>query len=301
MRKAARDLPPGQSTKVPYLFLIPWFLGMLVLVLAPLAASAYLSLTDYDLIGSPTYIGFENYSYMWDDFRFWKSLKVTTSYVIFSVPLTLVAALGVAKMVEAGGRGMGFFRLVFYLPSLLGASVAIAVVWRQIFAGNGVLNQLLGFIGIQGEPWISDPDYSIGVLVLLAVWQFGTPMVIFVAGLKQIPESLYEAAEIDGATKWQSFLQITIPLLSPVIFFNLVLGFINAFQAFTPAYIISGGTGGPADSTLFFTLYLFQQGFGSLQMGYAAALAWVLVLIVGAITAVNFVAQRYWVFYGDER
>lgn len=301
MRRAASDLPPGQSSVVPYLFLIPWIIGMVLLMLAPLAASAYLSLTDYDLIGSPSYIGFENYSFMWHDFRFWKSLRVTTVYVAFSVPLTLVAALAVAKMVEAGGRGMGFFRLVFYLPSLLGASVAIAIVWRQVFAGNGVLNQFLMMIGIEGEPWISDPDYSVGVLVLLAVWQFGTPMVIFIAGLKQIPESLYEAAEIDGATKWQSFFSITIPLLSPVIFFNLVLGFINAFQAFTPAYIISGGTGGPADSTLFFTLYLFQQGFGSLQMGYAAALAWILVLIVGAITAVNFAVQRYWVFYGDER
>ncbi|WP_010203995.1 carbohydrate ABC transporter permease [Salinibacterium sp. PAMC 21357] len=285
--------------RIGLLFLAPWFVGILLLVIAPLIASAYFSLTDYDLITRPNFIGFDNYERMATDDRFWQSMKVTGTYVLFSVPFTLIASLAVAMLLKGGLKALSFFRLVFYLPSLLGASVAIAVVWRQMFSGDGLINGLLALVGIDGPAWVSNPDYSLGTVILLAIWQFGSPMVIFLAGLKQIPESLYDAAALDGASRIQVFRNVTLPLLSPVIFFNLVLGFINAFQAFTPAFIISGGSGGPADSNLFITLYLFQQGFGALDMGYAAALAWVLVIVVGLVTAVNFALQKYWVFYED--
>jgi multiple sugar transport system permease protein len=188
---------------------------------------------------------------------------------------------------------------VFYLPSLLGGSVAIAILWRQIFGTTGLVNQFLELFGIQGVGWVSHPDYALGTLVILNVWTFGAPMIIFLAGLRQIPEMYYEAASIDGATRFRQFFTITIPLLTPIIFFNLVLQLIGAMQTFTQAFVVSGGTGGPADSTLFFTLYLYQQGFASLNMGYASAMAWLLLILTAVLTAINFVLSKYWVFYND--
>jgi multiple sugar transport system permease protein len=191
---------------------------------------------------------------------------------------------------------------VLYLPSLLGGSVAIAVLWKQIFGYDGLINTALyDLFGIDGPSWISNPDYALETLVALRVWQFGSPMVIFLAGLRQIPTELYEAAAIDGAGPWTLFRRVTLPLLAPVIFFNLILQTIDAFKAFTPAFIISGGTGGPVDSTLFYTLYLYQEGFGYFRMGYASALAWVLVVIIGTFTAAAFMTSRYWVHYEDRR
>jgi multiple sugar transport system permease protein len=197
-------------------------------------------------------------------------------------------------------RGLSFYRSAFYLPSLLGASVAVAVLWRLIFGGEGLANQLLGLIGIESTTsWIADPDTSLGTLIALHVWTFGSPMVIFLAGLRQIPREFYEASSVDGATALRQFRSITLPLLTPIIFFNLVLAIINAFQSFTQAFVVSGGTGGPSDSTLFYTLYLYQEGFGAYRMGYASALAWLLVLIIGVFTAVNFWLSKYWVHYDD--
>jgi multiple sugar transport system permease protein len=224
---------------------------------------------------------------------------VTFSYVLVSVPLQLAMALGLALLLDRGVRGLAFYRSVFYLPSLIGGSVAIAVLWRAMFGTNGLVNEALALVGIQGQGWISEPGTALSTLVVLNVWTFGSPMVIFLAGLRQIPASLYEAASVDGAKHWRQFRSITIPLLTPIIFFNLVLQIIHAFQTFTQAFVVSGGTGGPADSTLFFSLYLYQRGFGHFDMGYASALAWVLLLIVAAFTAVNFWASKYWVFYDD--
>jgi multiple sugar transport system permease protein len=187
------------------------------------------------------------------------------------------------------------YRGIFYLPSLLGGSVAIAILWRQVFGAEGLVNNLLGLEG----SWISRPSTVLSTLIVLAAWQFGSPMIIFLAGLKQIPQDLYDAAAVDGAGKVSTFLRITLPLLTPIIFFNLVLQMIGAFQAFTPAFIISGGTGGPSDSTLFYTLYLYKKGFEFLDMGYASAMAWVLLLIIAVFTAVAFYTSRYWVHYGD--
>jgi multiple sugar transport system permease protein len=194
---------------------------------------------------------------------------------------------------------VGFYRSVFYLPSLLGASVAVAILWRQLFGSTGLVNQVLALFDIEGLGWISNPDTALGTIILLHVWTFGAPMIIFLAGLRQIPIMYYEAAEMDGANTWQKFRKITLPLLSPIIFFNFVLGIIGSFQSFTQAFIVSGGSGGPADSTMFFTLYLYQQGFTRFDMGYASAMAWLLFAIIAAFTAINFLAAKYWVFYDD--
>jgi multiple sugar transport system permease protein len=197
-------------------------------------------------------------------------------------------------------RGLAFYRSVFYLPSLMGSSVAIALLWRQIFGTDGLVNQVLRSLGWANPPgWIADPSTALYTIILLHVWTFGSPMIIFLAGLRQIPTMYYEAASVDGASKWTQFWNITMPLLSPIIFFNLVLQVIGAFQSFTQAFIVSGGQGGPADSTLFYSLYLYQKGFADLDMGYASAMAWLLVVIVGILTAVNFLLSKYWVFYDD--
>ena len=283
-----------------YAFLTPWFLGFLGLTLGPALASLYLSLTDFDLVRDPRWIGAANYVRIaTNDPKFIASMRVTFTYVGLAVPLKLAFALGIALVLNKGIRGLPVYRALFYLPSLLGASVAIAVLWRQLFAGDGLVNRLLLPFGIHGPSWISNPDYSLYTLVVLSVWQFGSPMIIFLAGLRQIPREVYEAAAIDGATPWHQFWRITLPLLTPVLFFNAVVQTIDAFKAFTPAFIISAGTGGPIDSTLFYTLYLYQEAFNYFRMGYAAALAWVLVCIIAFFTAISFGTSRYWVHYSD--
>jgi len=236
-------------------------------------------------------------------------LRVTITYTVFGVPLQLAAALGLALLLDRGLRGLPLYRSIYYLPSLLGGSVAIAILWRQIFGAQGLVNQVLelpvisgiaGFLGIEPTGWVTNPDTALWTIILLHVWTFGSPMVIFLAGLRQIPSMYYEAAAVDGAGGVTRFLRITLPLLTPIIFFNLVLQIINSFQSFTQAYIVSGGRGGPADSTLFYSLYLYQTGFDNFDMGYASAMAWLLLMIIAGFTAVNFFASRYWVYYGDE-
>jgi multiple sugar transport system permease protein len=237
---------------------------------------------------------------MLGDVRLHNALKVTFIYVFVSTPLQLILALAVAMLLNEGMKGLPFYRSVFYLPSMLGSSVAIALLWRQIFGTEGLVNQVLRLFGVAANTgWVSDPKYALSTIILLHVWTFGSPMVIFLAGLRQIPTMYYEAAAVDGASRRTIFTKITLPLLSPIIFFNLVLQIIGAFQSFTQAFVVSGGTGGPSDSTMFYTVYLYQRGFGQFQMGYAAAMAWLLVLIIAVFTAINFFASKYWVFYGD--
>jgi multiple sugar transport system permease protein len=297
-RLAAREA--GRDNKAGYLFLLPWLIGLVVIVAGPMFASLYLSFTNYSLIQAPEWIGLDNYVRMFDDPRLRKSLAVTFTYVIVGVPLQLIVALAVAMLLNEGMKGLALYRSIFYLPSMLGASVAIAVLWRQMFEVDGLVNQVLRQFGIPATTsWIADPQYALWTIILLHVWTFGSPMVIFLAGLRQIPGMYYEAASVDGASKWAQFRKITLPLLSPIIFFNLVLQVINAFQSFTQAYVVSNGTGGPADETLFYTLYLYQRGFVQFQMGYAAAMAWLLVVIIAAFTAINFYFSKRWVFYGD--
>jgi len=217
------------------------------------------------------------------------------------VPLKLCVALALAMALDRSVRGVAVYRATFYLPSLLGASVAIAILWRQIFGADGLINQLLELtLGIIGPGWVTHPDYALWTLVVLAIWQFGSPMIIFLAGLRQIPQDLYEASAMDGAGPVRQFFRITLPLLAPVIFFNLVFQTIEAFKAFTQAFIVSGGIGGPVDSTLFYSLYLYIEAFGNFRMGYASALAWLLLVIIGIFTALAFLSSRYWVYYEDE-
>ncbi|QKJ18658.1 carbohydrate ABC transporter permease [Microbacterium hominis] len=289
-----------KQNKAAYLFLLPWFVGLALITVGPMIASFALSFTRYNLLSPPRFNGLDNYARMLEDDRLWTSLTVTFTYVFVSVPLQLAVALLLAIVLDRGLRGLAFYRSAFYLPSLLGASVAIAMLWRQLFGVDGLVNTVLGWFGIEGQGWISNPDTALGTLMILNVWTFGSPMVIFLAGLRQIPTMYYEAAAIDGASKRQQLFRITIPLLTPIIFFNLVLQVIGAFQSFTQAYIVSGGSGGPVDSTLFYTLYLYQQGFTSLNMGYASAMAWILLLIVAALTALAFWTSKYWVFYDDQ-
>lgn len=284
-----------------YGFLAPWLVGFFALTFGPAIVSFYLSLTDFSGLGGASWVGAENYVRIaTDDPRFWTAMNVTFTFVLLSVPLKLVFALAVAMALNKGLKGLSLFRAIFYLPSLVGGSVAIAVLWRQIFSGDGLLNQALNALfGYEGPSWISNPSYALYTLVLLAVWQFGSSMIIFLAGLRQIPLDMYEAASIDGAGKVRQFFKITLPLLTPVIFFNAVILTIDAFKAFTSAFVVSDGTGGPIDSTLFYTLYLYQEAFTNFRFGYASALAWVLVLIIAFFTAMSFLTARFWVHYDD--
>ncbi len=282
-----------------HVFMTPWLVGLLAVTALPMLASLYLAFTDYNVLSSPEFIGTANFTRLVDDARFWSSVRVTLTYVVVSVPLQLAFALLLALVLDKGLRGLTFYRSVFYLPSLLGTSVAVAVLWRQIFGHDGLINQALALVGIEGSSWLQNPQTALGTLVVLNVWTFGSPMVIFLAGLRQIPEELYESARVDGAKVLRQFSHITLPMLTPIIFFNLILQTIGAFQSFTQAHVISGGTGGPVDSTLFYTLYVYQQGFVSFDMGYASALAWVLLVFIALITALHFALSKYWVFYGD--
>jgi multiple sugar transport system permease protein len=298
--KRLRKREANRDNKAGYLFLLPWLIGLVLITVGPMLASLYLSFTNYSLIQAPKWTGLENYARMITDPRLHQSLKVTFLYVFVSTPLQLALALAIAILLNEGMKGLPFYRSVFYLPSMLGSSVAIAVLWRNMFESDGLVNQILRMVGLNVRTsWIGDPSYALWTIVLLHIWTFGSPMVIFLAGLRQIPGMYYEAAAVDGATRWTMFRRITLPLLSPIIFFNLVLQIINAFQAFTQAFVVSNGTGGPSDSTLFYTLYLYQRGFVQFQMGYASAMAWLLVVIIAVFTAINFFLSKYWVFYGD--
>jgi len=302
--------PPGESrgrkslseNVAGYIFLVPWLLGILFFVGGPALVSLYLSITNFNLLSTPKWIGLQNYVQMFTlDPQYVASLGVTFTYVLFAVPLSLAGALVLATVLNRDIKGIGLYRAIYYVPSLLGGSVAIAILWRQIFGSSGLVSKAYEFFGLPPTSWISTPSHALWTLIILHVWQFGSPMIIFLAGLKQIPRELYEAAAVDGAPRWRQFVSITLPLLTPIVFFNLVLQMIYAFQAFTPAFVVSSGTGGPANSTLFYTLYLYQQGFGNFRMGYASAMGWILLIIIGVFAAIAFSTSRYWVYYGNDR
>jgi multiple sugar transport system permease protein len=290
-----------------YAFLVPWLLGFFVLTLYPMGYSLYLSFTQFNILQPPKWIGLRNFFIMFvgnaqypKDQRFLNSLLVTFRFVFISVPLKLIFALGVAMLMSQKLKLVPFYRTLYYIPTLLGGSVAIAVLWRRLFAGDGVLNTIIhGLFKVSPPAWISNPKYALYTLILLAVWQFGSPMIIFLAGLKQIPQEYYDASSVDGAGKIRQFFSITLPCLSPIIFFNLVMQMISAFQSFTQAFIVSGGQGGPLDSTMFYSLYLYMKGFGFSEMGYASAMAWILLLIIAALTLLTFRASGSLVTYGS--
>jgi multiple sugar transport system permease protein len=289
-----------------YLFLLPWLIGFFVFTLYPMMYSFYLSFTQYNVLQPPQWTGLRNLFVMFvgnaeypRDTRFLNSLFVTLRFVFVSVPLKLIFALAVAMLMNQKLKLIPFYRTIYYIPTLLGGSVAIAVLWRRLFAADGVINAILrGLFNADPPAWISNPKYALYTLILLAVWQFGSPMIIFLAGLKQIPQEYYEAASVDGAGKTRQFFAITLPSLSPIIFFNMVMQMISAFQSFTQAFIVSGGQGGPLDSTMFYSLYLYLKGFAFYEMGYASAMAWVLLLLIAALTALTFRVSGSLVSYG---
>ncbi|MFJ9177258.1 MULTISPECIES: carbohydrate ABC transporter permease [unclassified Streptomyces] len=293
-RRGRRDNLAG------YLFMSPWLAGFLLLTAGPMIASLYYAFTDYNLFAAPKWIGFDNFTAMFDDPRWQKSVQVTLKYVVIGTPLKLLLALGVALLLNQSRRGQGLYRAAFYAPSLIGASVSVGFVWRALFSDNAVVDKGLGSLGLNLGGWIGDPDLILYSLVALTVWQFGAPMVIFLAGLKQVPKELYEAAAVDGAGPLRRFWNITLPMISPVLFFNVLLESIHSFQIFGSAYVVSNTFCGPADATLVYTCYLYQKGFQQSQMGFASAMAWMLLLAVALVTAVLFWSQKKWVHYEED-
>lgn len=277
-------------------FSAPFIIGFLLFMLVPVGISFYYSLCDFNILSEPVFRGLKNYTTMLGDETFWKSLKVTIFYTVVSVPLKLIFALIVAQLLLKTSKITGLYRALYYLPSIIGGSVAVAILWKRIFATDGLVNNLLGRIGIKPIAWLGDTDIAIWILVLLTVWQFGSSMLIFLSALKQIPATLYEASTVDGAGKWKQFTKITLPLLTPTIFFNLVMQMINGLLAFTQCFIITKGQ--PMDSTLFYMVYMYRQSFEFYNTGYGAALAWVMLVIVGIVTALLFATKKLWVYEG---
>ena len=277
---------------------LPFTFGFLAFTIVPMLMSLYYAFTDYDIKNPPVWAGLKNFIKMFtDDPRFVKSLQVTFYFALTSVPLRLIFALLVALLLLRTTKVTSFYRAAYYLPSIIGGSVAVSILWKRMFAKEGVVNAILGMFGIHTTfAWLGNKHTAIWVLVVLAVWQFGSSMLIFLSSLKQIPQSLYEAARVDGSNKWQQFWKITLPLLTPTIFFNLVMQMINGFLAFTQCYIITQGK--PMDSTLFYTVYMYEQSFQFNNAGYGAAMAWVMLLIIALITAVLFGTKKFWVYEG---
>ncbi|MET9775130.1 sugar ABC transporter permease [Streptomyces sp. NPDC006367] len=282
-----------------YLFMSPWIAGFLLLTAGPMVASLYYAFTSYNLFTPPQWVGLDNFTTMFQDPRWQKSVEVTLKYVVVATPLKLLLALGVALLLAQKRRGQGLYRAAFYMPSLIGASVSVGFVWRALFSDDAIVDRGQKILGIDVGGWIGNPDYILYALVALSIWQFGAPMVIFLAGLKQVPQELYEAAEVDGAGPLRRFWNITLPMISPVLFFNVLLESIHAFQVFGSAYVVSNTSCGPADATLVYTCYLYQKGFKEAQMGFASAMAWTLVIAVALVTAVLFWSQKKWVHYEE--
>ena len=271
----------------------PFIIGLFAFLLIPMGMSLYYSLCNYSVLSTPTFAGFKNYVNAFTAYPlFWTSMKVTFFFALVSVPLRLVFALIVALLLQKTSKANAFYRAAYYLPSIIGGSVAVSILWKRMFATDGVINQILG----TNYPFLGNTSTAIWTLILLSIWQFGSSMLIFLSALKQIPASLYEAAEIDGANKVRTFFKITLPLLTPTIFFNLVMQMINGFLAFTQCYIITQGK--PMNSTLFYTVYMYQQSFEFYNTGYGAALAWIMLMVIGTITAILFATKKFWVYEG---
>lgn len=284
-----------------YLIISPWLIGFLVFTAGPMIASAYLAFTSYDLLSPAHWIGIDNFRRMATDDLFPVSLYNTLYYTVIAVPTQVLVALIVALALNRPLRGIGFFRSVYYLPTVI-PTVASVILWVWIFDPNyGIANMILQTLGIGPQQWLQDPQLAKPALILMSLWSVGNQMVIFLAGLQGVPETLYEAAAIDGANRWQRILKVTIPMITPVIFFNVIIGMISSFQIFTVAFIATGG--GPVNATEFYVLYLYDQGFANFHMGFASALAWVLFIIVLGFTIGQFLLGRQWVYYegGDQR
>ena len=290
--------------KYGLLFITPWLLGFLIFNLFPMLYSLLLSFTNFNMFKTPDIVGFSNYIFLFTkDPRFINACVVTLKYVLLGVPFQLIVALILALVLNKGIPGLKYFRAIYYLPALMGGSVAIAILWRQVFDIEGIINQFLITIGLTGSivqtSWVTDPTTSIYTLILLRMWQFGSPMIIFLAGLKQVPRELYESAALEGASAFKQFTHITFPFITPIVLFNLIMQIISAFQTFTPAYIIGGVGGGAMDSTLFYTLYIYIIGFNYFKMGMASALAWIMLIVISIFSFIIFKTSAKWVYYDN--
>lgn len=283
---------------VGLLYVAPWIIGFLVFQFYPFIMSFVYSFTDFSILRPMKYVGWDNYIYMFtEDSKFYRSLRATFKYVFVAVPFKLIFALAIAMLLNMKLRHMNIFRTVYYLPSILGGSVAISILWGFLFNPTGLVNMFLAKLHLPAINWLGDPKLALYTISLITVWQFGSSMVLFLAGLKQIPQELYEAATVDGASKTRMFFRITLPLLSPIVFFNLVMQMINAFQEFTSAFVVTQG--GPLYSTYLYGLMLYENAFKFMKMGYASAQSWVLFLIIMVFTATIFRTSSYWTFYED--
>jgi multiple sugar transport system permease protein len=286
------------ETVAGYIFISPWLINFLLFIVVPMIISFYISFTKYDLIGAPVFNGLKNFKWLlFNDSKFWYSVKITLFYVAVAVPLRLAFALIIALILNKKYRLIGVYRAIYYLPSIIGSSVAIAVVWRIMFGSEGFINKIMSLFGVTNSniSFISDQYTAIWVIILLYMWEFGSSMLIFLAGLKNIPETYYEAAIVEGAGFWSKFFRITLPLLSPVLFFNLIMQLIQGFLTFTQVYIITQG--GPFDSTQVYALYMYRRAFEYHSMGEASAMAWMLLVLIGILTAIIFKTSNYWVYY----
>lgn len=281
-----------------YFFIAPWIIGFCMFQLYPLIQSLWISLTNSRLLGETKFVGIKNYIDIFTrDVNFPNSVKVTLMSLLIRVPLRIIIALLFAILLNANLKGIGFYRTVYYLPSIFGGSVAISVVWRFLFMRDGLVNKIIGLFGIPAYDWLGSTDTALFIVSLVSVWQFGASMVIFLAGLKQVPEMLYEAAKIDGANRIQRFFRITIPQISPVLFFNIIMQTINALQEFTIPFLITKG--GPAKSTYLLSMMIYENGFKFFKMGYASALSWIMFLFIITISVIYFATSKYWVHYND--
>ncbi len=291
-------LTKSRRSYIGLLYITPWIIGFLVFQAYPIVSSFIFSFTDFDMLETMNFVGADNYVKMFTrDPEFYNTLLVTFMYVLYAVPMKVTFALVIALVLNARIKGINFFRTVYYLPSILGGSVAVALLWRFIFMREGTVNTALGAIGIGPVGWLSSPSLALFTVSLLTVWQFGSSMVLFLAGLKQIPKELYEAAKVDGASRPRMFFRITLPMLSPIVFFNLVMQMVNSFQEFTGAFVITQK--GPLNSTFLYVMKLYWEGFNFFKMGYASALSWVLFAIIIITTFVAFRTSNAWVYYGD--
>lgn len=276
---------------------LPFTVGFFTFMIVPMCISLYYSFCDYNILTPPVFTGLKNFERMFSDEVFFKSLGVTFKFAMISVPLRLTFALIVALLLFRGTKMTGIYRALYYLPSIIGGSVAVAILWKRLFSIDGLINKVLMAFGFEeGISWLGDTKTAIWTLILLAVWQFGSSMLIFLSALKQIPVTLYEAARVDGASKWQQFWKITLKLLTPTIHFNLIMQMINGFLAFTQSLIITQGK--PLNSTLFYTVYMYQQSFEFGNTGYGAALAWVMLALIAVVTWFLFATKKFWVYDG---
>ncbi len=286
-----------RKSKMGLVYILPWLIGMVFLTLYPFINALVISFTDYNLVREPNFIGLANYTKLFQDEDFLGTLTATLKYTVITVSLQLAFALFIAYILNFKLKGINFFRTAYYIPSLLGGNVAVAVLWRFLFQQDGLINRIIGVVGIQPVAWLSSPGGAMSVIIILKVWQFGSAMLIFLAALKDVPQDLYEAASVDGSTKLHSFIHITMPLITPTIFFNLVMQLVNAFQEFNGPYLVTGK--GPLNATYLTSMYIYDNAFKYFNMGYASAASWILFLIIVAVTLILFATQDKWVYYSD--